>query len=54
MVKKHAGPAEQGSQKAGDAIVSPLREPAKPVHCFFLHTAESDVFSKIRVCAAEQ
>ena len=23
-------PAEQGSQKAGDAIVSPLREPAKP------------------------
>lgn len=24
-------PVEQGSQKAGDAIVSPLREPAKPV-----------------------
>ena len=23
-------------------------------HCFFLHTAESDVFSKVRVCAAQR
>ena len=41
-------------KRAGTVQLSLSLSLCQSFHCFFLHTAESDVFSKVRVCAAQR